>query len=177
MIFTIPNLWNQCSSFCDHLWFPCPLVVCSDEKEEEEYEKEEVGEDGEIILVSGDKVSGPWNKSGAAPPPPAAVVGELTYLHVTQINWGPNVWTTRKLENLVILEIIRRLGDLETQEVMTCKMKKTLICWLLCTKGQTFLSFIPPIEAQIQMTLGWILSTPLRPVIVIVGCASSFQQL
>ncbi|XP_044031865.1 protein CDV3 homolog isoform X1 [Siniperca chuatsi] len=39
----------------------------SDEKEEEEYEKEEVGEDGEIILVSGDKVSGPWNKSGAAP--------------------------------------------------------------------------------------------------------------
>ncbi|KAM9436882.1 protein CDV3 homolog isoform 2-T4 [Clarias gariepinus] len=44
----------------------------SDEKEEEEYEKEEVGEDGEIILVSGDKVSGPWNKSG--PPPPAAPV-------------------------------------------------------------------------------------------------------
>ncbi|XP_068200021.1 protein CDV3 homolog isoform X2 [Antennarius striatus] len=39
----------------------------SDEKEEEEYEKEEVGEDGEIILVSTDKVSGPWNKSGAAP--------------------------------------------------------------------------------------------------------------
>lgn len=51
--------------------------VCSDEKEEEEYEKEEVGEDGEIILVSGDKVSGPWNKSGAPPPPPAAApVGE-----------------------------------------------------------------------------------------------------
>lgn len=46
--------------------------VFSDEKEEEEYEKEEVGEDGEIILVSGDKVSGPWNKSGAAPPPAAA---------------------------------------------------------------------------------------------------------
>ncbi|XP_061569121.1 protein CDV3 homolog isoform X1 [Cololabis saira] len=46
----------------------------SDEKEEEEYEKEEVGEDGEIILVSGDKVSGPWNKSGAAPPPAPAVV-------------------------------------------------------------------------------------------------------
>ncbi|XP_067433636.1 protein CDV3 homolog isoform X2 [Thunnus thynnus] len=44
----------------------------SDEKEEEDYEKEEVGEDGEIILVSGDKVSGPWNKSGAPPPPPAA---------------------------------------------------------------------------------------------------------
>ncbi|XP_056155378.1 protein CDV3 homolog [Lampris incognitus] len=41
----------------------------SDEKEEEEYEKEEVGEDGEIILVSGDKVSGPWNKSGSAPAP------------------------------------------------------------------------------------------------------------
>ncbi|XP_068604051.1 protein CDV3 homolog isoform X2 [Brachionichthys hirsutus] len=39
----------------------------SDEKEEEEYEKEEVGEDGEIILVSADKVSGPWNKPGAAP--------------------------------------------------------------------------------------------------------------
>ncbi|CAJ1082586.1 hypothetical protein L3Q82_018224 [Xyrichtys novacula] len=45
----------------------------SDEKEEEEYEKEEVGEDGEIILVSGDKVSGPWNKSGAAPAPAAPV--------------------------------------------------------------------------------------------------------
>jgi len=45
----------------------------SDEKEEEEYEKEEVGEDGEIILVSGDKVSGPWNKSGA---PPSAAPGE-----------------------------------------------------------------------------------------------------
>ncbi|XP_029004424.1 protein CDV3 homolog isoform X1 [Betta splendens] len=45
----------------------------SDEREEEEYEKEEVGEDGEIILVSGDKVSGPWNKSGAAPPPAAVV--------------------------------------------------------------------------------------------------------
>lgn len=50
----------------------------SDEKEEEEYEKEEVGEDGEIVLVSGDKVFSPWNKSGAAPPPPpaAAPVGE-----------------------------------------------------------------------------------------------------
>lgn len=45
----------------------------SDEKEEEEYEKEEVGEDGEIILVSGDKVSGPWNKSSAAPAPAAPV--------------------------------------------------------------------------------------------------------
>lgn len=45
----------------------------SDEKEEEEYEKEEVGEDGEIILVSGDKVSGPWNKSGAAPPAAAPI--------------------------------------------------------------------------------------------------------
>lgn len=57
-----------------------PLTVSSvtgfsDEREEEEYEKEEVGEDGEIILVSGDKVSGPWNKSGA-PPPPAPSVGE-----------------------------------------------------------------------------------------------------
>ncbi|KAJ8418760.1 hypothetical protein AAFF_G00002590 [Aldrovandia affinis] len=39
----------------------------SDEKDEEDYEKEEIGEDGEIILVSGDKVSGPWNKSGSAP--------------------------------------------------------------------------------------------------------------
>lgn len=47
----------------------------SDEREDEEYEKEEVGEDGEIILVSGDKVSGPWNKSGA-PPPAAAPVEE-----------------------------------------------------------------------------------------------------
>jgi len=49
----------------------------SDEKEEgdEGYEKEEVGEDGEIILVSGDKFSGPWNKSGA-PPPTAAPVEE-----------------------------------------------------------------------------------------------------
>lgn len=56
-------------------WLDCDWVVCSDEKEEEEYEKEEVGEDGEIILVSGDKVSGPWNKSGAAPAP-AAPVGE-----------------------------------------------------------------------------------------------------
>lgn len=45
----------------------------TDEKEEEEYEKEEVGEDGEMILVSGDKVSGPWNKSGAAPAPAAPV--------------------------------------------------------------------------------------------------------
>ncbi|XP_074478628.1 protein CDV3 homolog isoform X2 [Sebastes fasciatus] len=48
----------------------------SDEKEEEEYEKEEVGEDGEIIQYSGDRVSGPWNKSGAAPPPSAAPVEE-----------------------------------------------------------------------------------------------------
>ncbi|XP_075936416.1 protein CDV3 homolog isoform X1 [Anarhichas minor] len=44
----------------------------SDEKEEEEYEKEEVGEDGEIILVSRDNMSGPWNKSGATPTPAAA---------------------------------------------------------------------------------------------------------
>ncbi|XP_028288834.1 protein CDV3 homolog isoform X2 [Parambassis ranga] len=49
----------------------------SDEKEEEEYEKEEVGEDGEIILISGDKVSGPWNKSGGAAPPPAAPVEDV----------------------------------------------------------------------------------------------------
>ena len=39
----------------------------SDERDDDDYEKEEVGEDGEIILVSGDKMSGPWNKSGAAP--------------------------------------------------------------------------------------------------------------
>ncbi|XP_003968158.1 protein CDV3 homolog isoform X1 [Takifugu rubripes] len=45
----------------------------SDDKEEEEYEKEEVGEDGEIVLVSGDKVFSPWSKSGAAPPPAAPV--------------------------------------------------------------------------------------------------------
>uniref|UniRef100_A0A1A7X926 Carnitine deficiency-associated gene expressed in ventricle 3 n=1 Tax=Iconisemion striatum TaxID=60296 RepID=A0A1A7X926_9TELE len=44
----------------------------TDEKDEEEYEKEELGEDGEMILVSGDKISGPWNKSGGAGPPPAA---------------------------------------------------------------------------------------------------------
>uniref|UniRef100_A0A8C6TV20 Carnitine deficiency-associated gene expressed in ventricle 3 n=1 Tax=Neogobius melanostomus TaxID=47308 RepID=A0A8C6TV20_9GOBI len=45
------------------------LQITSDEKEEgDEYEKEEMGEDGEMIMVSGDKVSGPWNKSGAAPP-------------------------------------------------------------------------------------------------------------
>lgn len=49
----------------------------TDEKEEEEYEKEEVGEDGEMILVSGDKVSGPWNKSNAAPPPAAPVVDDV----------------------------------------------------------------------------------------------------
>ncbi|XP_066543134.1 protein CDV3 homolog isoform X2 [Amia ocellicauda] len=43
----------------------------SDEKEEEEYEKkEELGEDGEMMLISGDKTTGPWNKSG--PPPPVA---------------------------------------------------------------------------------------------------------
>lgn len=53
------------------------VLTCasSDDKEDEEYEKEEVGEDGEIVLVSGDKVLGPWSKSGAAPPP-AAPVGE-----------------------------------------------------------------------------------------------------
>ncbi|XP_062235016.1 protein CDV3 homolog [Platichthys flesus] len=48
----------------------------SDEREEDDYEKEEVGEDGEIILVSGDKVSGPWNKSGGGPPPAAAPIEE-----------------------------------------------------------------------------------------------------
>ncbi|XP_037549728.1 protein CDV3 homolog isoform X2 [Nematolebias whitei] len=51
-------------------------LLMSDEKDEEEYEKEEIGEDGEIILVSGDKVSGPWNKSGGAPPAAAPVEEE-----------------------------------------------------------------------------------------------------
>ncbi|MFT7813817.1 protein CDV3 homolog [Arapaima gigas] len=46
----------------------------SDEKEEEDYEKEEVGEDGEIIQFSGDKVSGPWNKSSSVVVAPAPVV-------------------------------------------------------------------------------------------------------
>ncbi|KAJ8336924.1 hypothetical protein SKAU_G00381440 [Synaphobranchus kaupii] len=46
----------------------------NDEKEEEEYEREEVGEDGETIMVSGEKVSGPWNKSGAVPVAAAPVV-------------------------------------------------------------------------------------------------------
>ncbi|XP_017308611.1 protein CDV3 homolog isoform X1 [Ictalurus punctatus] len=58
----------------DYTGLRLQALMMSDEKEEEEYEKEEVGEDGEIILVSGDKVSGPWNKSG--PPPPAAPVAE-----------------------------------------------------------------------------------------------------
>lgn len=49
----------------------------TDEKEEEEFEKEEVGEDGEMIMVSGDKVSGPWNKSSAAPAAPAAPVDDV----------------------------------------------------------------------------------------------------
>lgn len=49
----------------------------NDEKEEEEYEKEEVGEDGETIMVSGDKMSGPWNKSGAAPVPAPVVEVEV----------------------------------------------------------------------------------------------------
>ncbi|XP_051266455.1 protein CDV3 homolog isoform X1 [Dicentrarchus labrax] len=56
----------------DYTGLRLQALQISDEKEEEEYEKEEFGEDGEIILVSGDKVSGPWNKSGAAPPPAAA---------------------------------------------------------------------------------------------------------
>ncbi|KAI4885938.1 hypothetical protein NFI96_011059 [Prochilodus magdalenae] len=59
----------------DYTGLRLQALQMSDEKEEEEYEKEEVGEDGEIILVSGDKVSGPWNKSGA--PPPAAPVEEV----------------------------------------------------------------------------------------------------
>ncbi|XP_061877398.1 protein CDV3 homolog [Entelurus aequoreus] len=39
----------------------------SDEKEEEDYEEEELDEDGEVI--GGEKMSGPWNKPGAAPAP------------------------------------------------------------------------------------------------------------
>lgn len=74
----ILNISLKKKSIIFDYWIVCWLIVVwlisSDEKEEEEYEKEEVGEDGEIILVSGDKVSGPWNKSGA-PPPPAAPVG------------------------------------------------------------------------------------------------------
>uniref|UniRef100_A0A3B5M4N4 Carnitine deficiency-associated gene expressed in ventricle 3 n=2 Tax=Xiphophorus couchianus TaxID=32473 RepID=A0A3B5M4N4_9TELE len=60
----------------DYTGLRLQALQISDEKEEEEYEKEEIGEDGEIILVSGDKVSGPWNKSGAAPPPSASPVEE-----------------------------------------------------------------------------------------------------
>ncbi|KAK9953482.1 hypothetical protein ABG768_017471 [Culter alburnus] len=59
----------------DYTGLRLQAMQMSDEKEDEEYEKEEVGEDGEIILVSGDKVSGPWNKSGA--PPSAAPVEEV----------------------------------------------------------------------------------------------------
>lgn len=70
---------NDMLNICTSGTFFCWLGDCdSDEKEEEEYE-EEVGEDGEIILVSGDKMSGPWNKSGA-PPPAAASVGGYTSL-------------------------------------------------------------------------------------------------
>lgn len=47
----------------------------SEEREDEESDKEMVGEDGEIILNSGsDKTTGPWSKTGA--PPPAAPVEE-----------------------------------------------------------------------------------------------------
>ncbi|PWA18215.1 protein CDV3 homolog isoform X1 [Gambusia affinis] len=60
----------------DYTGLRLQALQISDEKEEEEYEKEEIGEDGEIILVSGDKVSGPWNKSGAAPPAAASPVEE-----------------------------------------------------------------------------------------------------
>lgn len=79
-VLTLSALMHSVISAAGHLgmcspMLYCLLVVCSDEKEEEEYEKEEVGEDGEIILVSGERgEKGPWNKSGAAPPP--APVGE-----------------------------------------------------------------------------------------------------
>ncbi|MGH0150930.1 UNVERIFIED_CONTAM: hypothetical protein FKN15_042846 [Acipenser sinensis] len=50
----------------------------SDEKEEEEYEKEEMGEDGEMVMISGgDKISGPWNKSAPTPTAAAPVGGNL----------------------------------------------------------------------------------------------------
>uniref|UniRef100_A0A8C1ZGC8 Carnitine deficiency-associated gene expressed in ventricle 3 n=1 Tax=Cyprinus carpio TaxID=7962 RepID=A0A8C1ZGC8_CYPCA len=58
----------------DYTGLRLQALQMSDEKEEEEYE-EEVGEDGEIILVTGDKVSGPWNKSSG--PPSAAPVEEV----------------------------------------------------------------------------------------------------
>ncbi|GAA6090371.1 protein CDV3 homolog [Tachysurus ichikawai] len=58
----------------DYTGLRLQALQITDEKEEEEYEKEEVDENGENIMVSGEKVSGPWNKSG--PPPPAAPVEE-----------------------------------------------------------------------------------------------------
>ncbi|XP_023648724.1 protein CDV3 homolog isoform X1 [Paramormyrops kingsleyae] len=39
----------------------------SDEKEEEAYEKDELGEDGQVHVYRGERISGPWNKSSAAP--------------------------------------------------------------------------------------------------------------
>ncbi|KAA0704854.1 Protein CDV3 -like protein [Triplophysa tibetana] len=56
----------------DYTGLRLQALQITDEKEEEDYEKEEFGEDGEIILVSGDKVSGPWNKPGAPPSAPPA---------------------------------------------------------------------------------------------------------
>ncbi|XP_075903604.1 protein CDV3 homolog isoform X2 [Nelusetta ayraudi] len=85
----------------------------SDEREEEEYEKEEVGEDGEIILVSGDKVSGPWNKSGA-PPPPAPSVAALEEEELSPESKAPGVYrppgarlttTTKRVTNQTPPEI------------------------------------------------------------------------
>ncbi|XP_031439326.1 protein CDV3 homolog isoform X2 [Clupea harengus] len=49
----------------DYTGLRLQALLVGEEREDEDYDKEEVGEDGEIILVSGDKMSGPWNKSGA----------------------------------------------------------------------------------------------------------------
>lgn len=48
----------------------------TDEREESDYEKEELDEHGDIILVSGNKESGPWNKSNAGPAAAPAPVEE-----------------------------------------------------------------------------------------------------
>ncbi|XP_028659862.1 protein CDV3 homolog [Erpetoichthys calabaricus] len=61
----------------DYTGLRVQALLLSDEKEEEEYDKkEEIGEDGEMVMVSGgDKTSGPWNKS--APPPTVSVPVEV----------------------------------------------------------------------------------------------------
>ncbi|XP_048858055.1 protein CDV3 homolog [Brienomyrus brachyistius] len=53
----------------------------SDEKEEEAYEKDELGEDGQVHVFGGDRISGPWRKPSTAPavavPGAAAPVEEV----------------------------------------------------------------------------------------------------